>query len=469
VIAQAVVPPYAVPGAKAQTAQVQPTAPKPASIAAPASSPPPIAAPAPTPTSTSIAPKPLQPKALTAAPTQPQMSGIQPNGGYRSATTQTQNGQQGNRNWQQDGRRDRRDDNSFRSLPFGLGAALGVAGAAVVQPGYGQVYGQPGYGVPVVQGGYPVDPAYSGDVYGNDPYAAPPAYQGGPYEPGYRAEDARDPGFAPGRAQAVPAESRPRDPETAGRQITFGTETLDAQDVMATIAAARVVGVTPAALLAMQSRSLEAVEAVRQQAGEDNPNMPIDGPYGYSIERWQSALSRFGSSVGIGGALAKVTGGPSNDAETDRAAAVTLRGDAYISGLMAAAEMASNDMAYRQAFGAGPMLAELVIGHHAGQKAMLQLSQIYRQAPGTPMGQVVRENFMRDLVMLTGMAHVPPPQGQWTVGAFIQGVDNALKNSLTRYAAADRMQLPVDYKPQARAMARAADDGYAPRPGMGRY
>lgn len=437
VVAPTTVPPYATSPktAAATTATAPAPAPKPAAAPAPASTATPTAAPAPTPGSIAAAPRPMQ-----AAPAQGQVR------------TQTHGGDR------HDGRRDRRDDNSFRSLPFALGAALGMSGLGA-EPGYvAPSYATPVYGAPAYQQNY-----VEGPVYGPDPYA--PGYQqGGGYEPGYRAEDARNPGYAPGRAAPVPPQSRPLDPGNAGRTITFGPETLDAQEVMATVAAARVVGVTPASLLALQSRSLEAVEAVRQQAGQDDPNMPIDGPYAYSIDRWQSALSRFGSSIGIGGAVAKITGGPSGSAEADRSAVNALRSDAYVSGLMAAAEMKSNDTAYRQAFGAGPMMAELVIGHHVGQKAMLQLSQIMRQAPGTPLLSVVRPEFARDLVMLTGMAHVQPPRGQWTVGEFVFGIDNALKNSLTRYASADRMALPVDYKP-AVGGGRALDE--EPRPGYG--
>lgn len=297
--------------------------------------------------------------------------------------------------------------------------------------------------------------------YGADPYARPPAYAPPSYGGGYNAADAHDPGFARGNPAVIPDEGRMRDPETFNKTFTFGGEQLDGQQVMATVAAARIAGVTPAALLALQSRSLEAAElAAAHEGASDNPEALIDGPYAYSIQRWQSAISRFGGAIGVGGAVAKATGGASGNPAADMASTLALRSDPYISSLMAGAEMASNDAAYREAFGVGPRMAELVIGHHVGQPAMLRFSEIYRQAPGTPLSSAIKPNFARDLVALTGLSGVRPPDPRgWTVGSLINMIDNALKNALTRYAAADRMVLPTDYKPETKVFARA---GYIP-------
>jgi hypothetical protein len=333
-----------------------------------------------------------------------------------------------------------RGGDTFRSAPFAIGAALGLAAAP--QP----VYVTSGYDpAPATVPGYVEEPA---SIYG-------------PNDDGYRADDAQDPGFAPGLPQVIPDGSRMRDPETLNKKFSFGSEQLDGQDVMATIAAARIAGVTPAALLALQSRSLEAVHlAAEREGASDNPMAPIDGPYAYSVQRWQSAVSRFGGAIGTGGAVTKATGGASGNPDADMSNLLALRADPYIAGLMAGAEMASNDAAYRQAFGAGPTMAELVIGHHVGQQAMLRLSQVYHQTPDVPLTSVIKPNFARDLITLTGLSSVQPsdPRG-WTVGSMINTIDNALKNALTRYAAADRMVLPTDYKPQVKVFARA---GYVP-------
>lgn len=344
----------------------------------------------------------------------------------------------------------RRHGDAFNSAPFAVGAAIGLATAA-----------QSGYGVP----GYVAAPGHIetevADDYVVDSYARPPAYAPSSYGGGYRAEAARDPGFARGNPAVIPDGGRMRDPETFNKTFTFGGEHLDGQQVMATVAAARVAGVTPAALLALQSRSLEAADlAAAHEGASDNPEALIDGPYAYSIQRWQSAVARFGASIGIGGAVTKATGGDSGNAAADMANTLALRSDPYISSLMAGAEMASNDAVYRQAFGVGPTMAELVIGHHVGQSAMLRFSEIYRHAPDTPLASAIKPNFARDLVTLTGLSGVQPPDPRgWTVGSLIHTIDNALKNALTRYAAADRMVLPTDYKPETKVFARA---GYVP-------
>jgi hypothetical protein len=418
IVAPAIVPPYAKPGAM----MTKPVTAAPVAAA-------PTAAPAPAPATTS-APARIAAPQVTSTSAQPPHA------------ARTQSGSQQSGHPQRDSRR--RGD-TFNSAPFALGAAIGFA--ATAQP----VYSAPGY----------IDEPGVADGYVADPYARPPAYSTPSYDVGYRAEDARDPGFARGNPQIIPDGGRMRDPETFNKSFVFGGERLGGQAVMATVAAARIAGVTPAALLALQSRSLEATElAAAREGASDNPESPIDGPYAYSIQRWQSAISRFGGSIGIGGAVAKATGGASGNPAADISNTLALRSDPYISGLMAGAEMASNDAAYRQAFGVGPTMAELVIGHHVGQPAMLRLSQIYRQSPDAPLASVVKPNFARDLVTLTGLSGLQPPDPRgWTVGSMINTIDNALKNALTRYAAADRIVLPTDYKPETKVLARA---GYVP-------
>ncbi len=455
IVAQASVPPYAQPGAKPQTAAAPPPAARPAVPNQAAAAPPPPPPPHANPSSTGPFQGRPQIQAAPQAPAAP--------AGRGNWTQGQPHAPQGAQAYDQ-GRRDegRRDHDRDRDHGFGLGAVLGavLAPQAVAVP---TVYGAPAYGAP----GY-ADPGYADPGYADPGYAVPPAppvpdyavrdaYGAGTGGPGYRAEDARDPGF-PRNYHAPGADKLP---ET----LQIGGEQLDTQTVFATIAAARIVGVTPAALLALQSRSFEAVEAIAAQADGDNPNMPISGPYAYSVDRWQSAVSRFGAAIGLGGNLEQITGGPSGNADVDRSALNSVRTDPYVSSLMAAAEMAANDMAYRQAFGSGPLMAELVVGHHAGREAMMKLSQIYRQAPGTPLAAVVKPNYLRDLVMLTGLSHVDLHGGQWTVGSFIGTLDNALKNGLTRYASVDRMALPPDYKPMEHAMARVEDPTpRAPRP-----
>jgi hypothetical protein len=432
VIAQSSVPPYAAPDAVKPARSSAPAAQSPVAQAPAAARP---AAPAPAAPSSNPSFQ-GRPQAAAPAPAAPAARG---SGNWPQAQQQTAQGRPHDH--------DRRDRNSFGSAPFALGAVLG---AALGQPA--AVYGAPAAYPPVAVVGAPVygDPGYDQGGYAPPPQAYPSA------GPGYRAENARDPGF-------------PRDYSVAGgtrnmpQTLNIGGEQLDTQTVFASIAAARIAGVTPAALLALQSRSAEAVEAMRQKAGEDDPNAPIEGPYAYSIERWQADAARFGNSVGLAGAMAKITGGSNGNAEEDRASLNSMRGEPYVASLMAASAMAANDAAYRQTFGAGPVMAMLVVGHHAGRQAMLKLAQIARQDPNVPMAAVIKPEYLRDLVMLTGLAHMQPPGG-FTVGSYIGALDNALKNALTRYASVDRMALPPDYKPLDRATANAEREPAAAAP-----
>lgn len=333
-------------------------------------------------------------------------------------------------------RHDRDREYSAAPLAAALGAAIGmtlpqqvyVAPAATYVPAPGYYDQDPGYGAPVV----------GGDGYGPS-YATNPAPR---VEPG---------GFQAGRPQPVPADGRMLDPESAGKVMNLGGQAFEARDVFATVAAARVIGVDPSALFALESRAESAMQRYSQGAGEDNPMAEIAGPYAYGAQRWLSAYARFAPSAGIAGAqnaVIRAANGSLDIADPHQLADImSQRENRYVASLLAAAEMKSNDIRYRQAFGTGPTMAELVVGHHAGADAMLRYSQILRQSPDAPLGSVIRDNYARDLLVLTGMSDIQPDLRGWTIGSFQARLDNALKNGLSRFAMAKSVQLPPDYKP----------------------
>ncbi|MGY3582170.1 hypothetical protein ACVIGB_000905 [Bradyrhizobium sp. USDA 4341] len=360
-----------------------------------------------------------------------------------SSSQDWRNSQKTNQPSTQD-RSERHRDREYRSAPLAavIGAAIGLQQQTMpVAPGYGgPVYAPPAPyyddGAPIVQGGY--GPSYA-------PYPAPQVQQGG-----YQA----------GRAQPIPAEGRMLDPESAGKVMNLGGQAFDARDVFATVAAARVIGVDPSALFALESRAESAGQRFAQGAGGDNPLGEIAGPYAYATQRWLSAYERFAPAAGIPGAANAVIRGANGSlsiADDHQVSDILAkRQDRYISSLLAAAEMKSNDIRYRQTFGGGPTMAELVVGHHAGPEAMLRYAQIMRQSPDAPLASVMRANYARDLLVLTGMADLQPDVRSWTIGSFQARLDNALKNGLARFAMAKAVELPPDYRPGYSAEAPAA-------------
>lgn len=327
--------------------------------------------------------------------------------------------------------RDRRRDREFLAAP--LAAAIGTAIGLQQQP----VYVAPAY-----------DPS-------EEYYGGPETIQGDGYGPSYApypGPQVEQGGYQAGRPLPVPAEGRMLDPESAGKVMNLGGQTFEARDVFATVAAARVIGVDPSALFALESRSESAAQRFAQGAGGDNPVAEIAGPYLYNTQRWLSAYMRFAPAAGIPGAANAVVrraDGSLDVADPHQLSDILgARENRYVVSLLAAAELKSNDLRYRQAFGgAGPTMAELVVGHHAGPEAMLQYSQILRQSPDAPLGSAIRANVARDLLVLTGMADLQPDVRGWTIGSFQARLDNALKNGLARFAMAKSVQLPPDYRP----------------------
>jgi hypothetical protein len=338
------------------------------------------------------------------------------------------------REWspQHDHDRARHGSREFIAAP--LAAAIGTAIGLQQQP----VYVAPAYDP---SAGY-----YNGPVAIDQEDGYGPSYA--PY-PGPQVEQG---GYQAGRPLPVPAEGRMLDPESAGKVMNLGGQNFEARDVFATVAAARVIGVDPSALFALESRSESAAQRFAQGAGSDNQVAEIAGPYLYNSQRWLSAYMRFAPAAGIPGAANAVVrhaDGSLDVADPHQLSDIMgARENRYVVSLLAAAELKSNDLRYRQAFGGvGPTMAELVVGHHAGPEAMLQYSQILRQSPDAPLGSVMRANVARDLLVLTGMADLQPDVRGWTIGSFQARLDNALKNGLARFAMAKSVQLPPDYRP----------------------
>lgn len=334
----------------------------------------------------------------------------------------------------------RHHDREFIAAP--LAAAIGAAIGMQQQP----VYVAPAYGAATyapAPGYYDQRQTYGAPVAQDDGYG--PSYA--PY-PGPQVEHG---GYQAGAPRSVPAEGRMLDPESAGKIMNLGGQAFEARDVFATVAAARIIGVDPSALFALESRSESAMQRFSQVAGQDNPAADIAGPYAYSAQRWLSAYARFAPAAGVPGAQNAVI--RSSDGTLDvrnpqqLSDVMSQRENRYVASLLVAAELQSNDTRYRQIFGTGPTMAELVVGHHIGGDAMIRYSQLVRQSPDAPLASVMREGMARDLLVLTGMADLQPNVGTWTIGAFQARLDNALKNGLARFAMAKSVQLPPDYKP----------------------
>lgn len=317
-------------------------------------------------------------------------------------------------------------------------------------------------------------PFYVAPAYDSTTYAQAPGYydQGHPYGARAAESDGYGPSYAPypgpqveqggyqaGAPRPVPADGRMLDPESAGKIMNLGGQAFDARDVFATVAAARIIGVDPSALFALESRSESAMQRFSQMGGQDNPAADIAGPYAYGAQRWLAAYARFAPAAGIPGAQNAVI--RSSDGTFDvrnpqqLGDVMSQRESRYVASLLVAAEMQSNDTRYRQIFGTGPTMAELVIGHHIGGDGMIRYSQLVRQSPDAPLASVMREGMARDLLMLTGMVDVQPNVRAWSIGAFQERLDNALKNGLARFAMAKSVQLPPDYKPGFRNEAHA--------------
>lgn len=260
-------------------------------------------------------------------------------------------------------------------------------------------------------------------------------------------------GAVPLQQPAYPASGRMRDPGTSG-VYRFGNETIDARHVHATVAAAMTVGtggrpgVDPAALLALQSRSADALS--RMQGG-DTSNQPIDGPYAFSTQRWLAAFARFMPSLGRADLARQIDRAPNGQLDVRTRDAheeiMGMRSDPYVASVVAAAEMVANDARYRSVFGIGPNLAELATGHHAGPETMIRISQAVRAQPGAPLAAIIGEARARDLIVLTGLEGVVSPQAP--AAHYLGSLNNAFRNGLARYQAVRTVMLPPDYRPAA--------------------
>ena len=428
--------------AHAQTAITAPGTPTAPRVVAPTTVPPyakDVKAPAPTVAAQAVAapqvrsqavsgPAPAQvAPARTAAPAAPQAAPTQDWRSRQATPQQNQDRSHGHH------------DREFSAAPIAaaIGAMIGMQQQPVyVAPAYGPTYAPaPGY--------YDQGQPYAAPAVENDGYG--PSYAPNP-EP-----QVEQGGYQAGTPRPVPAEGRMLDPENAGKIMNLGGQAFDARDVFATVAAARIVGVDPSALFALESRSESAMQRFSQMAGQDNPAADIAGPYAYGAQRWLSAYARFAPAAGIPGAQNAVIRSADGTLDVRNPQqlgdVMSQRENRYVASLLAAAEMQSNDTRYRQIFGTGPTMAELVVGHHIGVDGMIRYSQLVRQSPDAPLASVMREGLARDLLVLTGMADVQPNVRAWSIAAFQERLDNALKNGLARFAMAKSVQLPPDYKP----------------------
>lgn len=234
-----------------------------------------------------------------------------------------------------------------------------------------------------------------------------------------------------------------------GRLKVGQNELFPAEFAISVAAAARSTGTDPALLFALIARSKYAAETYGASAG-GNPDAPVGGPYAYGSSHWLNDLAKYGKDAGYPEMANAVTRSPSGTLMIEdpelRFRAMTARTDPYLSSFLAAkawqqthkefdSRREHSDGLVMIAFLGGVPFAERLAERCDKNRAEM----LERSVPAE-----------RDvLLIMTGLpARDARMNAEWTVGNFIDEVSELLRNGISTYSAARRIDVPDSYRPR---------------------
>lgn len=234
-----------------------------------------------------------------------------------------------------------------------------------------------------------------------------------------------------------------------GRLKVGQSELFPAEFAIAVAAAAQSTGTDPALLFALLARSKYAADTYGASAG-GNPNAPVGGPYAYGSSRWLNDLANYGNEAGypeFAIALTRSRLGTFTIADPElRFRAMTARTDPYLSSFLAARawQQARKELESRREHSDGLVMIAFLGGAPFAERLAERCDKdrtelLERSAPAE-----------RDvLLIMTGLpARDARTNAEWTVGNFIDEVSELLRNGISTYSAARRIDVPDGYRPR---------------------
>jgi hypothetical protein len=237
--------------------------------------------------------------------------------------------------------------------------------------------------------------------------------------------------------------------DAAGRLEVARNELFPAEFAIAVAAAARSTDADPAFLFALAARSRFAADTYGASAGGD-PDAPVGGPYAYGSAHWLNDLAMYGKDAGYPELAMAVKRLPSGvlmieDPEL-RFRAMTARTDPYLSSFLAAKawQRARRELGSRRAPSDGLVMITFLGG--------VQFAEMLAARCDKDRAELLERGVRADrdvLLIMTGLpARDARTDTEWTIGNFVDELTELLRNGISAYSAARRIDVPESYRPR---------------------
>ena len=237
--------------------------------------------------------------------------------------------------------------------------------------------------------------------------------------------------------------------DAAGKLKVGSNKLFPAEFATAVAAAAQATDTDPALLFALAARSRFATDAYGANAGRD-PDAPVGGPYAYGSAHWLNDLAMYGKDAGYSDLAMAVTRSPSGalviaDPEL-RVRAMTARTDPYLSSFLAAKawQRARRELRARRATSHGLVMVAFLGGVQFAEK----LAERHDKNPTELLETSVHADSDVLLIMTGLPARDTRMDAEWTTGNFIDEVTALLRDEISSYSAARRIDVPKGYRPR---------------------
>ncbi|HZP75471.1 MAG TPA: hypothetical protein VFB45_04960 [Pseudolabrys sp.] len=239
-------------------------------------------------------------------------------------------------------------------------------------------------------------------------------------------------------------------PDAAGRVEIKRDQFISKDFAISVAAAAQKTHTDPALLFALMKRAEFASRTYGADAARD-PTAPVGGPYAYGSAHWLRDLALYGKDAGydeFAAAVAPLASGELAIADPDvRSRAMAARIDPYLSSFLAAKawQRARKELGALRVPSDGLVMIAFVAG--------VRFAEDLAQRCNDNRTELLKKAVGDDLDVLLIMVGLPTRDGrldaEWMVENFVDAITGLLRDEISAYSAARRINVPDDYRPPA--------------------